>query len=345
MQTHTLLPLASPLSTRSAPTRPSSSKVTPDIHKEGGTASAATNRANSAPRMGRSSTLPKLNFSRHQSMMSVFSDTPSNTHRAGAGGETGRGSHRVVTTIELMKNPQGPPLDYSFLEIRDIEELKTVLPLSGFRKQPPDTVVDQHGEAIANPLLTEWRRQKAPAEGTVTQGLKLSNNQLSEVPYKSSYIFREIMEKPHHLRWIDLSFNNLTEIPAVLGFYAHLTTVYLHANQLQQPTDALVLAGLRELKALTMHGNPCEKADNYRLVVLAACVDLKKLDFASVTKADREKASMYAKSRKHRALLASLNTGPGKEKENLNEAIQVGLRQPQGKTIGGPGAAGTLARQ
>eukprot|EP00961_Rhodomonas_salina_P035555 478471-Rhodomonas_salina.1 len=97
----------------------------------------------------------------------------------------------------------------------------------------------------------------------------------------------QIMEKPHHLRWIDLSFNNLTEIPAVLGFYAHLTTVYLHANQLQQPTDALVLAGLRELKALTMHGNPCEKADNYRLVVLAACVDLKKLDFASVTKADR----------------------------------------------------------
>ena len=38
--------------------------------------------------------------------------------------------NRIVTTVELMKNPQGPPLDYSFLgqhyvHLFDLELMQT----------------------------------------------------------------------------------------------------------------------------------------------------------------------------------------------------------------------------
>jgi len=58
--------------------------------------------------------------------------------------------HTFQSTVQLMKNPQGPPLDYSFLEIKQIEELREVMPRTGFRKQPPETIEDETGAQIPN---------------------------------------------------------------------------------------------------------------------------------------------------------------------------------------------------
>jgi len=198
-----------------------------------------------------------------------------------------------------MKNPQGPPLDYSFLELADIEELRLVMPVSGQRKCPPETIRDKTGQEITNPLLGEWKKAK-PQEGLVTQGIKLGNNEIKSIPFSFSYIVREIMEKPQFLRWVDLSFNQLEEIPAVLGCYAHLSSIYLHANRIAKPSQIKVLAGLQELRSLTLHGNPCEKVSNYRLAVAGACKGLKKLDFTTITKADRDKASLYRAAQQRR---------------------------------------------
>jgi hypothetical protein len=37
-------------------------------------------------------------------------------------------------------------------EIRIVEELREVLPRSGFRKQPPDFLEDESGQQVANPI-------------------------------------------------------------------------------------------------------------------------------------------------------------------------------------------------
>ena len=37
-------------------------------------------------------------------------------------------------------------------EIRVVEELREVLPRSGFRKQPPDFLEDESGQQVANPI-------------------------------------------------------------------------------------------------------------------------------------------------------------------------------------------------
>lgn len=58
--------------------------------------------------------------------------------------------HTFQSTVALMRNPQGPPLDYSFLDIKLIEELREVMPRSGFRKQPPETIEDEAGAQIPN---------------------------------------------------------------------------------------------------------------------------------------------------------------------------------------------------
>ncbi|KAJ1488168.1 hypothetical protein T484DRAFT_2131963 [Baffinella frigidus] len=126
---------------------------------------------------------------------------------------------------------QGPPLDYSFLEIQTIEELREVLPRSGFRKQPPEFVVDEAGLQIPNPIRDEWVK---PGKEFETNAIKLGNNMLAALPPAFNVIIREVMERPRQLSWIDLSFNHLEEVPQILALYSNLSVVYLHANRIRK---------------------------------------------------------------------------------------------------------------
>jgi len=190
-----------------------------------------------------------------------------------------------------MQNPQGPPLDYSFLEIKVIEELREVMPRSGFRKCPPDTIEDPTGLTGPNPLKEEW--VKPPRDDLQTQALKLGNNQLTALPPVFHIILREVMDRPRHLSWIDLSFNMLEDVPQVLGSYPGLSVVYLHANRIRKTGDAQVLAELPQLRSLALHGNPCEQTKNYRLIVAGMLGGLRSLDFCAITLIDREKANAF----------------------------------------------------
>ncbi|EKX36348.1 hypothetical protein GUITHDRAFT_155259 [Guillardia theta CCMP2712] len=198
------------------------------------------------------------------------------------------------TTTDLMRDPIGPPLDYSFLEIRAIEELREVLPRTGYRKQPPELVEDEQGQQAPNPIYADW--VKAPQEDLQTNAIKLGNNYLTALPPVFNIIMREVLEKPRNLSWIDLSFNQLEEVPAVLAAYVKLSVIYLHANRIRKLSSASALAELPNLRSLTLHGNPCEQTKNYKMLVYGMFKQIKSLDFSTITVIDREKtASFYAR--------------------------------------------------
>jgi len=198
----------------------------------------------------------------------------------------------VVTVNEMCASPQGPPLDYSFLEIRVVEELREVLPRSGYRKQPPDFLEDESGQQIPNPIKDEW--VKAPNENMRTEALKMGNNFLSTLPPVFNILMREILDKPRNLSWIDLSFNLLEEVPSVLSSYANLNVVYLHANRIRRINSAQCLVDLPKLRSLTLHGNMCEQqTKNYRHLITGMFKQIKTLDFTTITTIDREKADNF----------------------------------------------------
>jgi len=204
-----------------------------------------------------------------------------------------------MTTVELMTNPRGPVLDYSFLEIADVNELRSVAPRSGYRERPPSKIEskDKYGNSILvdNPLCKMWTQPPSGPNGQklITQGLKLANNELTVLPGCTHIILREILERSWLLLWIDLSFNKLEEIPEVLASYHRLNTLYLHANRIKSAAQAKILKKNENLHSLTLHGNPCESAKHYRKVVVSHCPSLRKLDFSTVTKQERVEAEIF----------------------------------------------------
>ena len=87
------------------------------------------------------------------------------------------------------------------------------MPRTGFRKQPPEMMEDETGAQIPNPLRDEW--VPPPRDDLQVQGLKLGCNMLTSLPPVFNIVIREVMEKPRNLSWIDLSFNQLEEVPQV----------------------------------------------------------------------------------------------------------------------------------
>ena len=179
-------------------------------------------------------------------------------------GTSERKTVRQLKTIELMTNPQGPVLDYSFLEIQTIEELTSVAPRSGYRERPPEKIEtkDAFGKVklVENPLLKTWEPPPVGPGGQalVTEGLKLSNNHLTSLPGATHIVLREVLERSWLLRWIDLSFNNIESIPEVLSSYLRLNTIYLHANRIRNAAQVFfpcfpLAAALANFNVLTLY--------------------------------------------------------------------------------------------
>ena len=128
-------------------------------------------------------------------------------------------------------------------------------------------------------------------------GVKLSNNRLTTLDGLAEFL-ETVLDDPSELRWIDLSHNQLTRIDPVLFNYPKLSCVYLHGNQIATFKEADKLAGLENLSKLTLHGNPVEEVNNYRLHVPCAISTLRSLDFIGITKLDRDKMDMFDRARK-----------------------------------------------
>ena len=67
------------------------------------------------------------------------------------------------------------------------------------------------------------------------------------------------------IRWIDLSFNHISEIsPELYKYFPYLETINLQANQISKIKEVRNLIPVARLKSFSMNGNPCEKFKHYR---------------------------------------------------------------------------------
>ncbi|XP_044143605.1 leucine-rich repeat-containing protein 51 [Bufo gargarizans] len=163
----------------------------------------------------------------------------------------------------------GPPVDLAFKCINTMEDVLQEDPREGLKPI----------KRCENGRLT-------------SQALRLNNNTLTDI-----HGFREIAEKllsdPSRLCWIDLSFNDLSNIDPVLTAYRHLSVLNLHGNSISHLSEVDKLAALPDLKSLTLHGNPIETEKGYRSYILSLLPNLKSLDFSAVTKQDRASAEVW----------------------------------------------------
>ncbi|XP_012812100.1 uncharacterized protein LOC394652 isoform X1 [Xenopus tropicalis] len=183
----------------------------------------------------------------------------------------GRRGHRNPAMDRRLSNPPvpGAPVDFSFKCINSVEDVLLEEPRLGVR-----------------PL------KRCENGKLLSQALRLNNNTLTDLKG-----FGETAEKllsdPPQLRWIDLSFNDLSTIDSVLPKYRNLSVLNLHSNSIRQLSQVDKLAALPNLKSLTLHGNPIEGERGYRCYILSVLPQLKTLDFSAVTKQDRVTADVW----------------------------------------------------
>ncbi|XP_033646990.1 leucine-rich repeat-containing protein 51-like [Asterias rubens] len=169
-------------------------------------------------------------------------------------------------------NCNHPTLDYSFKGMLLVEDVLDEDPRVKINKN------DKNSEGKVN-----------------TQTVKLNNNQMSEMTGLDTTLIK-IVEFPEDLTWIDLSFNDFSKIDPILLKYTKLKVLYLHGNNITNISEMEKLAGLPNLIALTLHGNPIEDQKGYRQSIVAKLPQLKKIDFSCVTKSDRQNAVTWERT-------------------------------------------------
>ncbi|CAC5361010.1 Leucine-rich repeat-containing protein 51 [Mytilus coruscus] len=176
-----------------------------------------------------------------------------------------------VPTIDA-NNDIVPPLDFSFYRVSNVGDVKEEEPRESPRKG----------------------KQPEPEGGkSSSKCLRLNNNSLTEVGPLMELVVTKF-ENPSLLAWLDLSFNELTNIHPVITEFENLQILYLHGNMIKDLKEIEKLSVMKSLRKLTFHGNPVENSKGYRQNVLTMLPRLENLDFSRVTKADRMTANTWA---------------------------------------------------
>ena len=74
----------------------------------------------------------------------------------------------------------------------------------------------------------------------------------------------DVVEFPEDIAWLDLSFNDITEVSDDILQFQALKMLYLHGNKIKRFADITKLKQLPNLYSLTLHGNPIENQPHYR---------------------------------------------------------------------------------
>ena len=74
----------------------------------------------------------------------------------------------------------------------------------------------------------------------------------------------DVVEFPEDIAWLDLSFNDITEVSDDILQFQALKMLYLHGNKINRFADISKLKQLPNLYSLTLHGNPIENQPHYR---------------------------------------------------------------------------------
>jgi hypothetical protein len=96
----------------------------------------------------------------------------------------------------------------------------------------------------------------------------------------------------------------------------------MHGNRISDLNEVDKLQTLKNLNALTLHGNPIENLPGFRHYVLAKLPNLKHLNFCGVSNAERTTAKVLVKTNKM-ILIATSNTqsktNENKDKKSKND--------------------------
>ncbi|CAM9861571.1 unnamed protein product [Lampetra fluviatilis] len=229
-------------------------------------------------------------------------------------------SAAAATTQRGGKGASGATLDFSFRCITAMEDLLTEDPRSvpaeaKARNANAVKAPSQHkteDAIMAGSGTTSMRVAEvgslgyasvAPSTDTAQSehkydvtALRLNNNALTNLEgfWETT---AALIQQPSALAWIDLSFNQLSDIPQVLCELQELRVLYLHGNTVSRLSNVSTLVPLRHLRSLTLHGNPIETENHYRYYVLSALPSLKSLDFSAVTNQDRQTAVIWSMNR------------------------------------------------
>jgi hypothetical protein len=206
----------------------------------------------------------------------------------------------------------GPPLDYSFKELKSIAELETEDPRSGSicrptaGKKPGGGDGEDAAPSLASPssvlagVKDGGRKDRKIEIRKVTNSIKLSNNFLltvqavqDEASFKPGLTegLGFVMTNPiENLHWLDLSFNALSHIEPEIFKLVKLRALYLHGNMIKSFASVEKLSNLRELMSLTLNGNPIESSKSYRMHVIGPNQHLRSLDHSTITKDEKNSA-------------------------------------------------------
>ena len=188
----------------------------------------------------------------------------------------------------------GPPLDFSFKELRAAVQLETEEPRGGVKRQAPKEAKDEATQEAGTTEKANAKETLPPVVGNgtmdrrivirkVTTCVKLNNNMLETLNGLEAALESAMFSPLQNLQWLDISFNSLTSVDAELLKFAQLKALYLHGNCIQKFGSVQRLQKLPKLLSLTMNGNPIQSNRVYRTYVLGVLPQLRSLDHTSVT--------------------------------------------------------------
>lgn len=122
----------------------------------------------------------------------------------------------------------------------------------------------------------------------ITSVFLLGYNQIRDLAGLGKAINLVMYDSFERLQWIDLQHNYLTSVSVELGTFENLKTLYLHANFIPSIKDFTNLRGLKNLRNLTVHGNPLVRIPNFRLYFIDIFPSLRKLDTVLISKKERD---------------------------------------------------------
>jgi hypothetical protein len=191
------------------------------------------------------------------------------------------------------------PLDFSFSEVNTVEDLVTLTPIERERPRTSSSRQKSRGSAKTTQKgVAGLRESQYSCDIEAVTALRLNNNALATVDGLLPAVLPKLV--PFHsvsqLLWLDLSFNQLTDVDEALLEFTNLSVLYLHANQIQQSANYQRLSNFKSLTNLAIHGNPMDAVPNLEKKLLAALPNLTKLNFSPVTRLQRADAEQWKAS-------------------------------------------------
>ncbi|KAH8066606.1 U2 snRNA binding protein [Aureococcus anophagefferens] len=184
-------------------------------------------------------------------------------------------------------------MNLSFLEISHLRDLPAKLNIVAPPKEREEK--GEGGEKHAHEKHAPRKRRLKCCS------VRLSNNHITSVEgvegdegSRLSTALADVCADINALRWIDVSFNQISRIGDAFAHFPHVTVLYLHANNIASLSQVKALGELKELRSLTLHGNPIEDKKHDRTFVIHTIPTLTQLDFSTITRQDRETAAAWA---------------------------------------------------